>query len=269
MLQAEVLYHTGRGKDAAGVYELRALHNEGGAVAMVMSNLYRIRSGMPVNAMVYPLFWLEMSDPMLEHGRCEILDAMGSNPSCAEKLSKRKYNRPIKPLWLDKHGARFNQYDLARAGSDAISAPGFHKRLARLKVASGAVRDGVKSYLDAILHDPTTATPETVAELEAVFESRKRRYEGSHTFEALIPQLYARGMDRHVIAAAHHAAAAMYQPSTGSSQAKQHYLKSIELIGDNERAIRGIIRYYQSKEKPEQLAKWKARLQALEDGSND
>lgn len=269
MLQAEVLYHTGRGKDAAGVYELRALHNEGGAVAMVMSNLYRIRSGMPVNAMVYPLFWLEMNDPMLEHGRCEILDAMGSNPSCAEKLSKRKYNRPIKPLWLDKHGARFNQYDLARAGSGAISAPGFHKRLARLKVASGAVRDGVKSYLDAILHDPTTATPETVAELEAVFESRKRRYEGSHTFEALIPQLYARGMDRHVIAAAHHAAAAMYQPSTGSSQAKQHYLKSIELIGDNERAIRGIIRYYQSKEKPEQLAKWKARLQALEDGSND
>ena len=47
--------------------------------------------------------------------------------------------------------------------------------------------------------------------------------------------------------------------------AKQHYLKSIDLIRDNERAIRGILLYYQSKDKPEQIAKWKARLRALED----
>lgn len=267
MLQAEVLYHTGRGKDAAGVYELRALHEEGRAVAMVMSNLYRIRSGLSINTMAYGLFWIGFNDPMLENGRCEILEHMAAEPAktCREQLNKRKFKRPVKALWLDRQGSRSNPYDLANAGAGAISTPGFHKRLAQRKVASGAVRDGVKSYLDAILNDPTTATPETVAELEAVFETRKRRYEGSHTFEALIPKLYARSMDNHVIAAAHHAAAAMYQPANGSSQAKQHYLKAIELIGDHERAIRGIMRYYETKDKPEQLSKWKARFRALED----
>ena len=271
MLQAELLYRTGQAKDAAANYEVRLLNGEGGIVSVVMSNLYRVRGGLTVNAMAYALYWYELTDPDLESARCEILHAMKAPmaDTCSDHLSKRKLKRSTKQVWFDRNGARASQNDLNRAGSGALSVPGFHLRLARIKLASGAVRDSVKSFMDAILFDPLTATPDTVYELENVFVSKKRRYEGYHAFEQLISRLESRNASPEVLAAAHHAAATMYQPSTGNSQAKQHLLKSIALIGDNDRALHGMIQYYEGKDKPEQLYKWQRRLKEFENPSDE
>ena len=76
MLQAELLYRTGQAKDAAANYEVRLLNGEGGIVSVVMSNLYRVRGGLTVNAMAYALYWYELTDPDLESARCEILHAV-------------------------------------------------------------------------------------------------------------------------------------------------------------------------------------------------
>ncbi len=271
MLQSELLYRTGSAKDAAGNYEVRALHGEGGGVSIVMSNLYLVRAGLPVNPMAYALLWMPFSDPELESARCEILHAMHAYNAdrCSSELASRKVKRITKTAWFAKNASRAPQSDLNRNGTGALSVPGYHLRLARVKLASGAVRDSVHSFTDAILYDPTTQNEETIYELEQVFVSRKRRYDGHHAFESLIPKLESRGVSRQVLAAAHLAAAEMYQPSTGNSLAKQHLLKSIELIGDNERALLGMIRYYDGKDKQEQLLKWQRRLRDFENPAVD
>jgi len=271
MLQSELLYRTGAAKDAAGNYEVRALHGEGGFVSMVMSNLYLVRAGEPVNTMAYGLLWMPFRDPELESARCEILHAMNAfnADSCSKELASRKVKRVTKSVWFAKNASRALQSDLNRNSSGALSVPGFHLRLARVKLASGAVRDSVRSFTDALLYDPTTQNEETVYELEQVFVSRKRRYDGHHAFESLIPKLESRGVSRQMLSAAHLAAAEMYQPSTGNSLAKQHLLKSIELVGDNERALQGMIRYYDGKDKQEQLLKWQRRLREFENPTLD
>ncbi len=263
MLQAEVLYHANRAQEAAGLYEFRAMQGEGGYVAIVMSNLYRTRAKLTPNPMVYGLFWTELNDPTLESARCEILENLEKRDEasiCQKNLAKRKLARPVKTAWMTRNARHASQADLVRAGTGAMSPKGYHRQLARLKMANGAPKEGFKAYENAILFDPATATVETIQEMEKEYEVRKRLYEGAHAFEDLIQTLKLKGARPELIAAAHHAAAAMYQPQKGSSQAKQHLIASINLIGDNERALTGIVQYYKAKDNAKQLATWQARL---------
>jgi hypothetical protein len=58
-------------------------------------------------------------------------------------------------------------------------------------------------------------------------------------------------------------AARLYQPQTAHPLARNHLTRALELLGDNPDILKGLVDYYEAKDKPEQARKYRIRLNRL------
>ena len=272
-LQAMILSQAGRGREAAAILEQAMMTGHAGAPFIVLSNLYRARAGLRLNASAFVLDLIDFNDISLESAKCEIYWRSGNDKykSCLKSIEnnhKNHTNNSIqsKAAWIilaKEQMISSNSAQWAKAGTGYMSIPGFYLSYARVLLKEDQLKAAVSNYEHAILDDISTATPETVAELEHIYISRKRRIEGSHVFEKLTEAAEQKTHDAALLGALHQSAARLYQPSTAHPMARKHLTRALELLGDNPDTLRGLVDYYEAKEKPDQARKYRARLGRL------
>ena len=262
-LQAWVLSQAGHGMQAATLLEQNMMMGNGTAPHLVLSNLYRARGGLSLNHASFVLPFLRFEDPDLESARCEIFwriqDERAS--SCLEDLGKTS----SKSAWFMRHIDAKGQpmgksTQWAKLSSGAMSIPGFELAYARKLLAEGQTNAAIRAYTRAILQDNSTATPQTVFELERVFTAEKRRYEGTRKFEEIIETAVKLKRSPELLGALHLATARIYQPEAAHSMARRHLGFAIDYIGETPEIISLIIQYYQAKNKPIQTRMWQKKL---------
>ncbi len=266
-LQAQILSQMGRHREAAGILEQAMITGHAGAPFIVLSNLYRARAGLKLNASAFVLKMVSFADPVLEGARCEIFwhtkdtnteDCIKHLPKSPASLSKAAW------MMLANHGdIKPDSSKWARAGAGYMSTPGYYLSYARALLKEDQFKAAVSNYEHAILDDFLTATPETVLELEQIYTKRKRRVEGSHTFEKLTEQAEQKTHDPQLLGTLHMSAARLYQPQTAHPLARNHLTRALELLGDNPDILKGLVDYYEAKDKPEQARKYRIRLNRL------
>ena len=266
-LQAQILSQMGRNREAAGILEHAMMTGHAGAPFIVLSNLYRARAALKLNASAFVLKRVSFADPVLEGARCEIF--WRTNDTIAEDCINRLSKNPkslSKAAWmmLAIHGdINPDSSKWARAGAGYMSTPGYYLSYARALLKEDQFKASVANYEHAILDDFLTATPETVLELEQIYTKRKRRVEGSHTFESLSERAEQKTHDPLLLGTLHMSAARLYQPQTAHPLARRHLTRALELIGDNPDILKGLVDYYEAKDKPEQARKYRMRLNRL------
>ena len=146
------------------------------------------------------------------------------------------------------------------AGADAMSFPGYHLDMARVLLKEKQFNNAAAEYTRALLYDPTTATPQTVYEFKDAYITHTRRYDGTKRFESLIPQVSKRTAQTELIASLHIAIADLYQPSRANPMARLHLTQALQIVGDRPEILRGLVQYYEAKEKTDQARSYRARL---------
>lgn len=266
-LQAWILSQAGHGLDAAHLLEQRMLTGNGVAPHIILSNLYRSRAKADLNHAAYLLPYLKFKDPALESARCEIFWRIGDKRanSCIKALGNQNKTRAA---WFMRHTDKDGQPKGAstqwgKLSAGAMTIPGFELAYARKLLTEGQTNAAIRAYTRAILQDLTTATPETVRELEGVFISKKRRYEGTRKFESMIETASKLKRSPELLGALHLSAARLYQPEAAHSMARRHLGSAIEYVGETPEIVRLIIQYYKAKDKPIQTNIWQSKLKKL------
>ncbi len=268
-LQALILSQMGMAQDAAHILEQAMMTGNAAAPLIVLSNLYRVRGNLALNRAAFTLQFISYSDPVLESARCEILWRQNDSRAntCLNQLAQRN-GKQTKAAWIMQHLderrmpiGKHQQW--AKASSGSLSFPGFHLAYARKLIEASDFNNAAKAYTKAILRDTSTATPEVIDEFAKAYSARQRRYEGTKKFEELITE--SERLHRHpeIMGALHLGAAMLYQPENGHSTARQHLGIALELLGDRPEILRGLVQYYEAKDKPEQAATWRGRLNRI------
>ncbi len=269
-LQAILLSRQGNGKESVSLMEHSMLMGRQSAALVVMSNLYRSRHHLPRHASSIAMPYLRFTDPLLESARCEFLWNEGdeSAKSCFDGLKSR--HGVTKLQWYRTHLSREGRptgalSEWKKAGSGLFSVPGYYLGFARKLLSEGEFQSATRAYTNAILQDRTTSTREVIEEFSRVYSSRQRRYEGTKKFEELIVAGERDGLEPEILGYLHISAAYLYQPENGHSTARQHLGRALELLGDRPEILRGLVQYYEAKEKPDQARSWRLRLKKLTD----
>lgn len=264
-LQAMIYAQMGKADEAAALLEQDAHTGRASAVDFVIANLYRARAGLRLSPSAFALHHLTFEDPVLEGARCEILWRKHSRQAqtCLQNLSQKQ--ELSKAIWimshLDNHGMPMGTAaQWAKASAGALSFPGYHLAYARKLIEEGALSESLKAYTSAILLDRSTRTPSVIDELEHIYASKQRRYEGTKKFEDIILIAEQEHWEPLILGALHKAAARLYQPEKGHSTAKQHLVRAMELIGEQPELLKSMVEYYEAKEKPEHAGMWRTKL---------
>lgn len=268
LLQAEILARSGRLREAAVMLEQFIVSGHESAPLLILSNLYRARAHLELNRSASIVARLSFSDPLLEAARCEIFWRQGDKNAadCLKSLNMRSSLKP-KSAWimthLDNHlKPAGNAVQWGKAGSGSLYFPGYYLAYARILIESGDFRQAAKNYTRAILKDDSTSTPEIIEEFARAYIVRQRRYEGTKKFDELIRASQNRTPE--VLGALHLAAAKLHQPENGHSTARQHLGTALELLGDRPEILKGLVQYYEAREKDEQAAIWRSRLYRIQ-----
>ena len=266
-LQAKILSQSGRAQEAAGILEQAMITGHAGAPFVVLSNLYRVRAGLKPNASAFVLNRISFTDPVLEAARCEIFwrNHQPNARSCILKLAENK-NALSKSAWLMLAIDNIIKSDSTKwpkAGAGFMSTPGFHLAYARALLREDQFKAAVNQYGSAIIDDFSTSVPETVLELEQIYTKRKRRIEGSHTFESLTERAEEKKLRPDLLGTLHMSAARLYQPQAAHPMARKHLSRALDLLGETPDILSGLVEYYEAKDKPEQARKYRMRLSRL------
>ena len=271
LLQAEIRSRQGDGIEAARSLELAMMSGVDSAPLLVLSNLYRARAGLPLNAAASVLPFVSFRDPVLEGARCEIFWRRGDARAkvCLGRLVSRGGRLPVS-AWIMTHldnagNPRGTSAEWAKASGGYMSFPGYFLAKARVYAREGQTKSAADAYAHAILDDVSTASAETVQELEAMYVSRKRRYDGTRRFEEIIERAENERVAPGLLASLHLAAARLYQPENAHSMARKHLGRAMDLIGDTPEILEGMIRYYEAKDKPDTARIYRSRLAKLRD----
>ena len=264
-LQAEILSHLGRNQEAAGILEQTMNTGRPSAPLIVISSLYRARANQ-LQITLKPIFRiLRFEDPVLESSRCEILSHLKDREAetCLSQMSSER-GALTKSAWIMRHQeTTVSSKQWLAAGSDEMSFPGYHLALARILRQESEFSASVRAYANAILADNSTATPDTVSELEQYYVTKLRRYEGAKQFEHMIEKAEKTIRDTELLGALHLSAARLYQPKTAHPMARRHLSRAQELLGDQPEIIMGLIEYYEAKDKPEHVKSLRLRLNCI------
>ena len=268
-LQAWILSQAGQGENAAAILEQSMMTGNGTAPLIVLSNLYRARAHLPLNYSAFALPFLKFDDPVLESSRCEVFWRTGDRraSACLEGLDSKKLS---KSAWFMKHINAKGQptgksTQWSKLSSGAMSIPGFELAYARKLLSEGQINAAIRAYTRAILQDSSTATPQTVFELERLFISHKRRYEGTRKFEEIIETAVRLKRSPSLLGSLHLAVARIYQPEAAHSMARRHLGSAIDYLGETPEIIELIVRYYEAKDKPIQTRMWQNKLKKFHD----
>ena len=270
LLQAEILAHSGRGEEAANILEQFMNSDRNAAALFVLADLYRVREGLTPNPHAYLLPWMSFKDAVLESARCEILAVTGWDQDakkCMQGLDKKDLTRSAWFILNKNRQADSKQW--LKAGAENMSHPGYFLALARVLVKEDQLKSASQAYSSALLNDKSTSTPEIVYELEQIYVSRKRRYEGTKVFEAMIEKAEDSIRNPEVLGAMHLAAARLYQPQNAHPMARRHLSRALELLGDREEILQGLVDYYEAKDKPDHARTWRQRLTRAKNAGNN
>ena len=268
LLQAEILSHLGLNEEAAGILEQSMMMGQKTAPSVVMSSLYHARANQLIKTTALIYRRLHFEDPVLESSRCEILSRLNDSTAntCLKNLSSDR-GSVSKSAWIMRHrNIKTSSKQYLLAGTDDMSFPGYHLELAHILLEEGQFKAATQAYAKAILVDKTTATPDTVAELERLYTEKQRRYEGTKQFELLIENAESSSRDTALLGALHMAAARLYQPKSAHPMARRHLSRAQELIGDQPEILSGLVQYYEAKDKPEHARTWRLRLARMNKG---
>ena len=268
-LQAEIRSRQGDGLEAARSLELAMMSGVDSAPLLVLSNVYRARAGLPLNAAASVLPFVSFRDPVLEGARCEIFWRRGDARAkvCLDRLVARGGKLPVS-AWIMTHldGAgnpRGTSAEWAKASGGYMSFPGYFLAKARVYAREGQTKSAAEAYAHAILDDVSTASNDTVQELERMYTSRQRRYDGTRRFEDIIARAELEHRTPSLLTSLHLAAARLYQPENAHSMARKHLGRALELSGDTPEILEGLIRYYEAKDKPDTARIYRSRLAKL------
>lgn len=269
LLQAEIRSHQGEGLEAARSLELAMMSGRNSAPLLVLSNLYRARAGLPLNIAASVLPFVTFRDPVLEAARCEIFWRLGDGRAkiYLSRLASRGGSLPIS-AWvmthLDEDGQpRGSSAEWSKASAGNMSFPGYSLAKARVHAREGQVKAAAQAYAQAILDDVSTSHADTVRELEQMYAARQRRYDGTRMFEEVIARAETGRRSPELLAALHLAAARLYQPENAHSMARTHLGRAMDLIGATPEILRGMIVYYEAKDKPDTARIYRNRLAKL------
>lgn len=269
LLQAEIRSHQWEGLEAARSLELAMMSGRNSAPLLVLSNLYRARAGLPLNIAAAVLPFVTFRDPVLEAARCEIFWRLGDGRAkiYLARLASRGGRLPIS-AWvmthLDEDGQpRGTSAEWANASAGNMSFPGYSLAKARVHAREGQIKAAAQAYAQAILDDVSTSHAGTVRELEQMYVSRQRRYDGTRMFEEVITRAEAGRRAPELLAALHLAAARLYQPENAHSMARTHLGRAMDLIGATPEILQGMIVYYEAKDKPDTARIYRSRLAKL------
>ncbi|MBQ9818074.1 MAG: hypothetical protein IJM59_11525 [Proteobacteria bacterium] len=266
LLQAWILSQMGNAQDAADILEQNMATGQGSTPLLVLSNLYRARFGLPLNYSAIVLPHVRFNDNVLESARCEILWRRHdkSAAACLNALSQRP-ELQAKSTWimmhLDDQGVpTVASAQWSKAGTGMLSFPGYHLAYGRKLISEGEFQKATRAYTRAIIHDFSTSNRATIDEFANLYSSRQRRYEGTKKFEELIEIAEKDHRYADILGPLHIAAAHLYQPENGHSTARQHLGRALDILGEQPEILRGMIQYYEAKDKPDQARIWRQKL---------
>ncbi|MBR4984807.1 MAG: hypothetical protein IKY83_03575 [Proteobacteria bacterium] len=270
-LQAEIRARRGEALEAARSLELAMMSGRNSAPLVVLSNVYRARAGLPLNTAAVVLPFVSFRDPVLEGARCEIFWRLGDPHAkiCLGSLAGRG-GKTSMAAWIMAHlddsgqpRGTASEWEKASAGN--MSFPGYFLAKARVHQREGQYQPAAQAYTRALLDDVSTSNADTVRELEQMYVSRQRRYDGTRRFEEIITRAEQERHSPAFLASLHLAAARLYQPENAHSMARKHLGRAMELIGDTPEILEGMIRYYEAKDKPDTARIYRMRLTRLND----
>ena len=266
LVQAMILSRMGRAGDAVAVLEQAVYSGMQAAPLIVLSNLYRARARMPLNASGILLPWMHFSDESLESARCEVFWRLGDPraSSCIAGLS-RKTGVASRTGWILRHLHRDKptgkSADWAKASAGYLSFPGFYLQYARRLASEESYGAAIGAYTRALFDDRSTRNPAIIAELSALYKTRGRRAEGAQKFEQLIAMAERAKFAPELLGTLHYEAALLYQPELARSKSRRHLASALEYLGEQPAILRAYVTYYEAKGKTEQARIWRTRLQ--------